>query len=213
MKRAVIFINGRRISKNRVFSLIKASDTILCADGGVKHVVSYGLTPSFVIGDQDSTSSVIKKRLGTHVKWVTHPKDKDFTDSELAIHFAIEQGFTDLIIVGLNGTRLDHVIANILYLSYHTQLITIAIVEEYQVLSILKKGHLELSGKKNQQVSLIPLDITVSGITTQGLKWELTNANLAFGKTIGVSNEFLGEKVDIEVKKGPLLVIHSEKRL
>jgi len=214
MKRAAVFVHGRRLKKDRVLEFLKKFDTILCADGGVKHVLAYGLIPYVVVGDQDSITPLVKKQLANKkVTWITHPPEKNFTDSELTINYAIDQEFDEFIIFGVSGTRLDHVLSNILYLSYHTKTLKITIVEDYQTIIVLKRGRIDLTGKKGQQVSLIPLDKEVYGISTRGLKWELKNATLEFGKTIGVSNEFVGEKVTVSVKKGPLLVIHSLKNL
>lgn len=213
MGRAAIFINGKRISKKRVLENLRKSDTILCADGGVKHVLAYGLVPRVIIGDQDSTSKTIQKALGDSVRWVKHSPEKDFTDFELTVSYAVKKGFDEIVVFGLSGTRFDHVLANILYLSYHTKLVKVIIVEDFQTIYVLKKGSIELHGKKKQQVSLIPLDNKISGITTNGLKWELTNADLEFGKTIGVSNELVGGNAKIELTQGPLLVIHSLKDL
>lgn len=214
MKRAAIFIHGKRIKKERVLEFLKKTDFIICADGGVKHVLSFGLTPKIVIGDQDSISHKLKKELSTgKIQWITHPPEKDFTDSELTISHAIEHGFSELILFGISGTRLDHVLSNILYLSFHTHTLVVTIIEDFQTIYILKKGKLSIKGKKGQQISLVPLDKEVKGITTDGLKWELAGAQLEFGKTIGISNELVGKTAEIEVINGPLLVIHSHKNL
>lgn len=214
MKRAAIFINGKRLRKERVLKELKKTDTIICADGGVKHVLAFGLMPHSVIGDQDSISKKLKQQLSAEkIVWITHPPEKDFTDSELAIEYSLEKGFKEIIVFGVSGTRLDHVLSNILYLTYHTKTLNVTIIEDFQTLTILKKGSVKIVGEKNQQVSLIPLDSDVTGITTKGLKWELSKAHLEFGKTIGVSNELVGTSATIEVKKGPLLVIHSLKNL
>jgi thiamine pyrophosphokinase len=45
------------------------------------------------------------------------------------------------------------------------------------------------------------------GITTKGLKWNLSGATLDHGTTHGVSNEFTGPVADIKVNRGCLLVV------
>lgn len=44
------------------------------------------------------------------------------------------------------------------------------------------------------------------GVTIQGLKYTLQDAELTNGFPLGVSNEFIGERAEISVKKGILLV-------
>ena len=41
------------------------------------------------------------------------PCEKDDTDTELAMHKAIEMGADEVLMLGATGTRLDHVMGNI----------------------------------------------------------------------------------------------------
>ena len=45
------------------------------------------------------------------------------------------------------------------------------------------------------------------GVTESGLKYELTDAVIESDFPIGISNEFIGEKAQISVKKGALLIM------
>jgi thiamine pyrophosphokinase len=46
-----------------------------------------------------------------------------------------------------------------------------------------------------------------SGVSTKGLRWNLTGATLDHGTTQGVSNEFTGPVADITVNQGCLLAV------
>lgn len=57
-------------------------------------------------------------------------------------------------------------------------------------------------------ISVFALDNTVSGVDEINLKYELSDASLTNAFPLGVSNEFLKDKVStIRVKEGHLLVV------
>lgn len=210
MKRAVIFINGESPKKERVLKSIKKSDFIVCADGGTRHASAFGLRPDVIIGDQDSiTESLVSKFTKRGVKFENHPVDKDQTDSELAISYAMDHGFSELLIVGMTGDRVDHMLGTFFFLSHHTDILQIKIITDTQDIYVLKDNDLKLRGKKGDYVSLIPMTDSKNKVTTKGLVYSLYNDTLPFGKTLGVSNELLSSKATISVWKGTLLVIHT----
>ncbi|MBI2442659.1 MAG: thiamine diphosphokinase [Candidatus Levybacteria bacterium] len=210
MKRAVIFLNGNRPPRDLVFETIKTTDTIICANGGSKHAVALGVVPNVIIGDQDSLPKATLRELKKHkITWIHHPKEKDETDSELAIHFAREKGYTDIIFFGFVGSRIDHMMATLLLLSSDFVLFdSVTIIDVKQTLHIVRK-HLALFGEKGEYVSLVPLLGDAKGVTTRGLKWKLRQDTLRFGKTRGVSNEIISQHAAVSVERGVLLVMHT----
>lgn len=212
MKRAVIFLHGDKPSKKVVTENVKKSDRIICADGGTMHAVSCGLKPDVYVGDLDSISPALyKKSKKEKIEWHIYDKEKNYTDSELAIEYAIKKGFRKILIFGLFGSRLDHMIANL-------SLFAEKIIEGVQIKAIVEEQHiyfcnykLVLSGKIGDYLSLLPLKDDVKGVTTKGLKWRLYNDTLYFGKTLGISNEFIEKKVEVQVSKGILMVIHTKR--
>lgn len=209
MKRAVIFLNGTRPSEKRVFEIVKTTDTIICADGGIKHAFFFGLIPSIVIGDFDSTPKSLQAKLAKqHIPLLTFPTNKDETDSELTIAYIAKKGFKDIIVFAADGDRTDHVIANMLFFATCTTLRIQIVKEKEDVFFVSQK--IVLTGKKGDTVSLIPLTGDVKGVSTTGLKWKLREDVLVFGKTKGVSNEMTAGRAVISVTKGTLLVVQSK---
>ena len=211
MKRAVLFLNGNTPPQDLVFKSVKTTDTIVCADGGAKHVIEAGLTPHVIVGDLDSLSQVLQKRLRKlPIEWAIYPADKNFTDSELAMQYVLEKGYSEIVILGFFGDRSDHVQANILLLATIVQKnpkCRILVADENQSLYFISSGGLTLEGKKGQTISLLPLITDVEGVVTTGLRWKLCNETLVCGATRGVSNEFSGKKASIALVHGVLLVI------
>ena len=211
MKRALIFLHGNKPNVANIKKTVKKSDTIICADGGAEYALEAGLVPEIVLGDFDSLPLKYQKKLielGTSLQ--EFPTEKDFTDSELAVNYALAHGYRDLVLFGVVGTRIDHFLANITYLSKKSQDgIKVIIIDNAQIIYLVSY-ELDLLGKKGDTVSLIPIEKDADGVTTRGLKWELYNERLLFGATRGVSNEFIKSKAHISIKKGTLLVIHSK---
>jgi thiamine pyrophosphokinase len=213
MSRAVIFTNGLVPELESTRRLIKPVDTLLAADGGTHHVLALGLVPSVVIGDLDSLTVDERQRTmkkGVHL--LQYPAEKDQTDLELALDYAIQQGFREILIVGALGGRLDQALGNLSLLT-DPRLSTLDVrlddgVEE----AFFVRSRSEVHGRPGDTVSLAPWGAPAEGVTTEGLKWPLRGETLYSHKTRGISNELLGEIATISLKSGLLLVVHCRNR-
>lgn len=205
MKRAIIIFNGDLAN----FDTLKftTDDFIICADGAVEKILKRNIYPSVVIGDFDSTSKkTIKKLKEKKIEIIKYPGEKDKTDSELAIEYAIKKKYKRITLCGLLGTRVDHLLANILLLGkYIGGGCDITIIEHNTIMYTVRKKQV-IIGKKNDIVSLLPITKKVTGITTSGLYYVLKNATLKFGSTRGVSNYMTESRAMITIQKGVLLV-------
>ena len=79
---------------------------IIAADGGYRHVE--GKNVIAVIGDLDTL-----KRIPENVKLIRYPVEKNATDGELAIEYAVAEGVTELNIYGGLGGKPEHVAGNL----------------------------------------------------------------------------------------------------
>ena len=89
-------------------------DLIIAVDGGYDNLVRYGYTPDILIGDLDS----IKSEVPESMRCVRYPKEKDETDMLLAYEAGIKLGYSEFVMLGATGGRLDHTYANISLLLY-----------------------------------------------------------------------------------------------
>ena len=207
MKTAVVFLHGNNTDVSQATFYCKKADLIICADGGAEHALKLGIVPDMIIGDLDSLPSSTKKTLPKTVKILQYPREKDFTDSELAIEYAIKQHIDKIIVFGYFGDRFDHMMANLFHFSQYD--IDISIIEALQQFSFIKNAsHFE--GKPGDELSLIPLTKICSGISTMGLQYPLTNATLKNGSTRGVSNVFMTNSAQVEIQKGILLAVYRD---
>ena len=111
---ALIVSGGMAPSKEILLRELKSSKIVICADSCAYHLFKYDMVPNVLIGDFDSISSEVLslfKSEGCIVE--KFPPEKDFTDTEIAIEYAISKGYTNITLLGATGSRLDHVYGNI----------------------------------------------------------------------------------------------------
>ena len=210
--RAIIFAGGQAttIEEGRFAAL--DGDLILGADGGAALALEQGLVPHLVIGDMDSLRESEQSVLASRgCRFITHPREKDESELELALTYAVEQGAEEILILGALGGRLDHTLANILLLSLPVLKGIVARIVDGDEEAVLVRGgeSVTMAGRPGDLVSLLPLGGEVLGVSTTGLAWALAGDTLRFGHTRGVSNEMIASAAQISVGQGHLLVIHS----
>lgn len=212
MKRAIIFANGRMEPLPWFTNDIKPSDLIIAADGGSHHCKSLGIIPDVIIGDLDSLDNdAVNSYRNTSVEIIEHPTHKDQTDLELALSLAIKRGITQVFILGALGNRWDMTISNVL-LSAKADFthLSIHFLDGSQELFILRgESRIDLDGRLESIISLIPIEGDCLGITTHGLEYPLDNETLYFGTSRGVSNVISKNQAHIYIKVGMLLICLS----
>jgi thiamine pyrophosphokinase len=213
MKQAIIFYNGDLSDMSHAKKYCKDAKLIVCADGGAQHAFKLKIIPHVIIGDFDSLSEILQKKLKKFpIEWIRFPKEKDETDSELAMNYAIEKGYKHIVVFGLLGSRIDHFITNIFALSYLEQKgINVTFIEGDQEIKVTRST-IQLNGKIGDLISLIPLQGNVKHVTTTNLQYKLANEELLFGYSRGISNVMTNESAEVSIKDGLLLVIHSKTR-
>lgn len=194
---------------DKILPFTKSSAAIICADGGVKHTENLGLTPMTIIGDLDSSpSSLIKKYKNSGTRIIEYKRNKDETDSELAVQYAIEHGFSSLHLFGVFGDRFDHSIATLLFLAEKVPTgLEIKIIHGNQIMYLVESS-LTISGTAGETISLIPLQ-DCRGVTLEGFEYPLRDEILVTGTTRGVSNVLTQNSSHIRLHTGVLLVVHT----
>lgn len=210
---AIIVANGELINPEKYLVELEQSDITIAADGGIQHCRSLGLEPSVVIGDLDSITLDEQQALKDNekIQLIVYPRDKDQTDLELALQYAKKVGVTDVLLIGLLGGRLDQTIANILLLTREEWCdIKMIILNGHETAHLMRENRsLTINGKHGDIISLIPLSQNVSVIKTHGLRWQLIDAEMLFGTTLGISNEMIEDYCQIHIGIGNLMVIHT----
>ena len=212
MPRCIIFANGTLPDPNSARRLIRPDDFILAADGGSRHARTLSLLPSIVIGDLDSISEEERrKRKEEGTELIEYSRDKNETDLELALNYAVEKGFREIVIVAALGGRLDQTLGNLALLA-SVQLATLNIrLDDGLESASFCRDQAEVRGRRGDLVSLIPWGGDARGVRTEGLRWPLSNETLRAHQTRGISNEMLGDVAHIQIESGLLLIVHRRQ--
>jgi len=215
MPRAVIFANGQLPDIEAARSLLHTDDYLIAADGGANHLMKMGILPEIVVGDLDSVDEdTLFELTSAEVDIEQYSEDKDETDIELALHYAVELRPSAILIIGALGGRLDQTLANLSVLT-DPSLPGIDIrlddaVEEvfFCRASAGKGGQAKVHGRSGDTVSLIPWQAPVEGVTTEGLQWPLYGETLYPDKSRGISNILLAGTAFVRIQSGLLLIVH-----
>jgi thiamine pyrophosphokinase len=209
--RILIVANGTIEPEVNLPNRAKQADFLIAVDGGADHCVAAGIIPDIVIGDLDSISLKSFNRIKrAEIKILSYPVEKDFTDLELALKHAVNQGQGEIVILGGLGTRWDMSIANLMLLGADfLKDRVIRMITGNQEAVLLRAGQqIAIYGKIGSIVSLIPLGLDAEGVTTQGLRYRLDNETLVFAATRGVSNQLRSKEAMVSLRSGLLLCIH-----
>lgn len=203
----VIIANGEIKQLDFLQGYLQRECYVICADGAAKYLVPLHIVPDLLVGDLDSISKEdLEWMTGQGVQIKKFPPRKDFTDSELALEYALELKPDQVTIVGGVGSRWDHSLSNIMFLDRLFQMgVKGKLINENSQLTITDR-QLELSGEPGDIVSIIPLSETVEGVTLRGLEYPLTDHYIPRGSSLGISNRMLEYRATISLKRGTLLV-------
>ena len=190
---------------------VRGADVVIAADGGTLHLEAWGTLPHLVVGDLDSLPPEARDRLvaaGGRVE--LHPREKDKTDTEIAVDRAVALGADEVVIVGaLGGPRIDHAIANTLLLAGRADAL-IRLVRGPMSMRLLRGGErLELTGSEGEVVTLLAIGGDALEVRTSGLRYPLTGETLRLGSSRGVSNEIAAPPASVGLGTGALLVIEG----
>ncbi len=212
MPRIVIFANGELPDAAKARALVRPNDVIVCADGGSRHARALGVKPDLIIGDLDSILRVdwaAAKAAGITVQ--QHPHDKNETDLELAVQYAIEQKPTEVLIIGALGKRLDQTLGNIALIS-DARLAQLDVRLDDGVEEVFFcRAQSRIEGGVGDIVSLLPWGGAVEGVVTEGLGWALRSETLYPDKTRGISNELIAPRATVTITSGLLLIVHRRQ--
>lgn len=199
--RALLFANGELPSRELIDSLRRQADLIVAADGGVDKALAAGVTVDAVVGDLDSATEIARAAIPP--ERVYHLPSLDSTDLQKAVNFCIERGCDVVDIVAAGGGRADHALANLSVLPLFRGRATLRIVDDLFEVQLVE-GCVAIDAPVGTVVSLIAIGLC-RGVTTHGLRWDLSGADLLFSP-LGVHNEVATPPAQVSVIEGDVLL-------
>lgn len=206
-------------------------DLVIAADGGLKYLEQAGICPDIILGDFDSLGYIPEKKgFPQPVEILTHPVEKDDTDTGLAIKTALSRGFRQIELFGcLGGERFDHSIAALQSLTYAVRNMPKpsragmsaaaygGIEDDGKFLTViaLHNSSIELPPELSGTLSVFAADGECSGVDLVNVYYPLDGYTLTPAFPLGVSNSFIdGKAAKISVKQGTLwIMFRAEKRV
>jgi thiamine pyrophosphokinase len=184
-------------------------------DRGVYHLLNRDITPKIAFGDFDSVSSeelmFIEERV-TELK--KYKPEKDETDMELALNWALDQNPSLIQLFGATGGRLDHLFANVHLLVNPLKTkksANICLIDKYNHIFIKGPGHYTIEKINTKKyISFVPLTLNVQNLTLEGFKFPLENRHISIGSTLCISNELNSDSGTFSFSEGILIVIRSQ---
>ncbi len=159
------------------------------------------------IGDFDSCNqeqlSLIKQYCD---EMITLPTQKDETDSEKAILYALHHYKHIILYGGLQG-RMDHTMTN-LYLLIHRNY-PLMLMDEQNKIKVLKKG-IYYVDDDYKYLSILALQTSI--VTMKNVAYEIDHRMIKIQDTYTISNEIVTEQAMIEVHEGKVLLMQCNDK-
>lgn len=205
-RQCLIITGGDRIDKDRLLSFVDEDTYIICADKGGETALKYNLKPDVLLGDMDSIDSEMIKEIDSPV--MEYPEDKDYTDTELAVSYAIENGFEEIILANATGDRIDHVFGTFMLLYKYKRYKIKIVGNNYEAFIIY--GDYKVFNMKGKTLSIIPVARELTGVFLEGFKYPLNDRKVDLGDSLCISNIITDDEAYIRLKKGTAIVIITD---
>lgn len=187
--KCVIVANGLFPTRPEVLEKLEEAEFVIACDGAILNLEGHRV-PDVIVGDLDSVSEELRQRYSDRIFPVTEQETNDLTK---AVHYARENGFREILILGATGLREDHTLGNIsLLLEYVGEFDRVEMLSDYGLFTPLVRTT-TLKSYPGQQISLFSL-YPHGAISVRGLRYPIENRRLHawWEATLneGVGNEF-----------------------
>lgn len=184
------------------------------ADQGALHLLRENIIPLEAVGDFDSISAEEYREVQMSVSRVdAYQAEKNETDTELAIERALAYQPNKIILTGVTGGRLDHMLSALQLLYRYQKKYpekSFEIQNKTNLLRFFHPGkHMIVENEQLQYVSFFAFQESISSLTLKGFKYDIDNESLESGMTKFTSNELLGKEGTISFRSGICLMVRS----
>ncbi len=208
----IVIVAGGSVDSMLLGSFIEENMYIIGADKGLESLEKLGIKPDYALGDFDSANEEIRlKYMNSKQTMVLNPM-KDYTDTHVALMHALSRKPETIYIFGATGSRFDHMMGNLqlLYLARLNNVEAYIIDTNNRICIINTECFISKEKQYGKYVSVMPFSHKVTGINMKGFVYELEDAVISQGETIGISNEIREEEGHISVGEGYLIVMETK---
>ena len=186
---------------------LEDQDLVIASDGGYINCQKLNITPHLLVGDFDSLDT-----LPTDVDMIKYPTEKADTDTLLCLKEGMKRGYSDFILYGCVGERIEHTIANIQLLAWGIKRsINVELITNNIYMKLLKAGDtVDLKASFKGYISLFSYSKN-STITIMGLKYPVKRKHFTNYYPLGIDNEVTDTDAFIKIHQGQVLLIINKK--
>ena len=191
---------------------------IICADAGYDRALREGIRPDIIMGDFDSLTGSLPQDIETF----TFPSRKDYTDTGLALKYALDNGYRKVTIIGGIGGRMDHTISNIQdIVGFCAKGLDITMMDARNYFTVLGPGSYIISSDQADKDNFC--DISDAGcsdsyfsvfaytekavISESGSSYPLDHHTITNTYPLGVSNKVSADNACLTVHEGIVLFL------
>ena len=206
--RAFIYVGGE-ILADAIEEVPAEDDLIIAADSGYGNALKLGVKPTLVLGDFDSWDEA---SLPHDIEKLPFPPQKDLTDTQLAVDYAVKKGYRQIVLIGGLSGRLDHTLSNLAILEdLEAKKLRGVITDGMNRVRFLRNDSVIIPKSKHfRYLSLIAADEKVKGVEIDGCKYPLKNATLKRTEQFAVSNEITGNCAFVSIRRGGAWIVESK---
>ncbi len=207
--RGLLFTGGVQPDMGIAAGFFGQFSFVVAADSGLCGAEAASIIPDIIVGDMDSmpdTSMLAKYPAEKIQVW---PKDKDFTDTEIALRLMADKHIDEVILIGGSGGRLDHFFA--LKALFDEVYAPVLWIGEMSVVAVADADShsrtIRVSGLRAEDpVSVFPARAGPFECRSGGFHWELEKLDWAGGK-FSLSNRSDTGMVWLEAVSGRFLLV------
>ncbi len=200
-KQILIVANGDSLKTSEIELWTQEKPFIIATDGALRQFKNSAIKPNLLVGDFDSIDPLEMKSFEGTVQKLP---DQESTDFQKAISIAHSLSPEKLVVLGAEGSRLDHTISALHFASRFASRTNVRFALNASIVHIISG---DWSGRANVggHFSVIPMP-EISFLSSTGLEWPLAGLTLAVGARDGVSNLSISSQIELKVKAGSAAV-------
>jgi thiamine pyrophosphokinase len=192
---------GTDLSADEVVALAGRCEHVYAADSAADVCLAAGVKP-IVVGDLDSIQSSLD---GLDIR---HDPDQNSTDADkMLAAIRTDHPQHQLLIAGLEGDRIDHVLSSLSSLMQHGEVIHLAFRQGWGLVvpppAFFHDREIELPDLAGAEISVMPLG--TAKVSLSGVEWPLEKADLKLGGLVSISNRAL-TTVQLTLHAGAVLI-------
>lgn len=177
------------------------------ADKGALELADLGIHMKLAIGDFDSIEKADLNKIRSYADEVVELNPiKDDTDSEAAIHAAMDRGYDEVWLCGATGARMDHSLINLRIAMKYPGIVWLH--DEHNLIHAVKEGDYTIHKEDYPYISFFT--DTKAVITLDGFAYPLDHRMLTPQDLYTVSNEIKGDTGILHVHEGEVLIMQTK---